>query len=570
LATSFPSGLDALTNPTSANGLNSPDHAGQHADANDAIEALEAKVGVNGSAVVTSLDYKVTNGIFSALAVDTNVLVVDATNNRVGVNTASPGTAVDVVGTATVRAAATQDGVALAGRAGGTSSYEVTLTPTTLSADRILTLPDIAGTVVTTGDSGSVTSTMIADGTILNADINASAGIVDTKLATISTASKVSNSATTATSANTASAIVARDASGNFTAGTITSTQYLQGTDYLTPYQGFRNKIINGDFSINQRGFTSITASDTYGFDRWAFQASGGTSTMTPQTFTVGSPAATGFESANFFRLITASQSAAGDYSIFYQKIEDVRTFANSTITVSFWAKAGSGTPKIALEFGQVFGTGGSPSAGVNTYAGQSTISTSWARYSITATVPNINGKTIGTTANTSLLGMNFWVSAGSTFNSRTGSIGIQNNTFDIWGVQVERGSVATPFEQRPIQTELALCQRYYFRTGTHGGYVLAGFGPGSLVGPNGNVDAIFPLPVPMRIVPTSIGYSTLRITDYQSAFTIASITLSTIRTSTTVVQATVSTTSAMTLYRPYVIEGNNSTSAYFEASAEL
>ena len=58
---------------------------------------------------------------------------------------------------------------------------------------------------------------------IVNADISASAAIVDTKLATISTALKVSNSATTATSANTASAIVARDASGNFTAGTITA-----------------------------------------------------------------------------------------------------------------------------------------------------------------------------------------------------------------------------------------------------------------------------------------------------------------------------------------------------------
>jgi hypothetical protein len=85
-----------------------------------------------------------------------------------------------------------------------------------------------AATVVTnanlTGDVTSVgNATSIAAGVIVNADINASAAIVDTKLATISTASKVSNSATTATSANTASAIVARDASGNFTAGTITA-----------------------------------------------------------------------------------------------------------------------------------------------------------------------------------------------------------------------------------------------------------------------------------------------------------------------------------------------------------
>ena len=85
-----------------------------------------------------------------------------------------------------------------------------------------------AATVVTNANlTGDVTSignaTAIAAGVIVDADINASAGIVDTKLATIATAGKVSNSATTAASANTASAIVARDASGDFTAGTITA-----------------------------------------------------------------------------------------------------------------------------------------------------------------------------------------------------------------------------------------------------------------------------------------------------------------------------------------------------------
>jgi hypothetical protein len=96
--------------------------------------------------------------------------------------------------------------------------------PTSVSSDKTITLPDVTGTVVTTGDTGTVTSTMLLDGTIVNADVNASAAIVDTKLATIATAGKVSNSATTATNANTASAIVARDASGNFSAGTVTAS----------------------------------------------------------------------------------------------------------------------------------------------------------------------------------------------------------------------------------------------------------------------------------------------------------------------------------------------------------
>jgi len=74
-------------------------------------------------------------------------------------------------------------------------AFETTLAVVDPTADRTITFPDTTGTVVTTGDSGTVTSTMILDGTILNADINASAAIVDTKLATISTADKVSLSA---------------------------------------------------------------------------------------------------------------------------------------------------------------------------------------------------------------------------------------------------------------------------------------------------------------------------------------------------------------------------------------
>ena len=59
MAINYPISLDTLTNPTTSNPLNSPSHAGQHSDANDAIEALEAKVGANSSAVTTSHDYKI-------------------------------------------------------------------------------------------------------------------------------------------------------------------------------------------------------------------------------------------------------------------------------------------------------------------------------------------------------------------------------------------------------------------------------------------------------------------------------------------------------------------------------
>ena len=125
---------------------------------------------------------------------------------------------------------------------GGTSTTIAGLTSVTSTtfvgaltgnASTVTTNANLTGNVTSVGNattiaSGVVTSDMIVDGTIVNGDINASAAIVDTKLATISTGGKVSNSATTATSANTVSAIVARDASGNFSAGTITAA--LTGT----------------------------------------------------------------------------------------------------------------------------------------------------------------------------------------------------------------------------------------------------------------------------------------------------------------------------------------------------
>ncbi len=61
MATNYPTSLDQLTNPNSSDQLSSPSHSQQHANANDAIEALEAKVGVNGSTDPNSLSYKVSN-----------------------------------------------------------------------------------------------------------------------------------------------------------------------------------------------------------------------------------------------------------------------------------------------------------------------------------------------------------------------------------------------------------------------------------------------------------------------------------------------------------------------------
>lgn len=137
----------------------------------------------------------------------------------------------------------------------GSTSGATTLKASAIAGSAVVTIPATTGTLITDADTGTVTSTMIADGTIVNADINASAAIADTKLATISTGGKVSNSATTATSANTASAIVARDGSGNFTAGTITATMVtISGTTTNSTDVATKSYVDNVTAGINTHG----------------------------------------------------------------------------------------------------------------------------------------------------------------------------------------------------------------------------------------------------------------------------------------------------------------------------
>jgi hypothetical protein len=334
-------------------------------------------------------------------------------------------------------------------------------------------------------------------------------------------------------------------------------------------YAAGKNAIINGDFRINQRSFTSNTTSGAFNFDRWLQANSGGTFTVTPQTFTPGAAPVAGYEGSTFLRGVTATQSAVGDFALFEQKIEDVRTFAGSTVTVSFWAKAATGTPKIGLELSQNFGSGGSPSATVNTALGAVTISTSWTRYSVSVAVPSISGKTIGTTANTSYVEANSWVSAGSTLATRASSIGIQNNTFDIWGFQIENGSTATAFQTATgtLQGELAMCQRYYYRHTAS--TVYNAYGMGSGVGTTG-ANIFIQNPITMRTKPTSVDFSNVTIYDQASFITVTNLTInsSTEGTNATLLTATVAASGVQ--FRPYVLMANNTTSSYVGLSAEL
>jgi hypothetical protein len=335
--------------------------------------------------------------------------------------------------------------------------------------------------------------------------------------------------------------------------------------------QAGKNRIINGDFSINQRNFTSTTTSATFGFDRWLFTCSDGTVTYSSQSFTAGAAPVAGYESDRFARIVTTGQTTTTALGELLQKIEDVRTFAGQTATVSFWAKSASGTPKIAVEAVQDFGSGGSPSASVFTVVGSATINSTWTRYSITVAIPSISGKTVGTTANTSNLVIRLFVSAGTAYNSRTGSLGIQTNTFDIWGVQVEYGSKATPFETATGNpaSELAACQRYYYRqTATSAYSYFSGMWTAATTSV---IDFGIQFPVTMRTTHTSFEYSTLLISNQVSIYA-ASGTFTGKSESTPqwgVIRYTHGS-GVFTQYLPYLLQANNSTSAYLAFNAEL
>ena len=83
MAISYPSSLDDFTNPASGDKLNSPSHSQQHKNINDAVEALEAKVGADSSAVTTSHDYKIAqleSGKQATLVSGTNIKTINSTS----------------------------------------------------------------------------------------------------------------------------------------------------------------------------------------------------------------------------------------------------------------------------------------------------------------------------------------------------------------------------------------------------------------------------------------------------------------------------------------------------------
>lgn len=216
--------------------------------------------------------------------------------------------------------------------------------------------------------------------------------------------------------------------------------------DNTISLSGIRNIIINGDMRINQRVGPYTTVG--YTLDRWYLGVTG--------AYTVSqsnSSPPTNFQ--NFMRVQRTNGSANTTVPQLAQSLEtrDSIPLQGKQITVSFYARAGANySPSGSLLNWRVYGGTGTDQ-NVFSYTGQAipvdqsvTLTTSWQRFTYT----------VSSLTSYNEYGLFF-------FCSPTGTAGA-NDYFDITGVQMEIGLQPTPFEQRPYQFELALCQRYFER----------------------------------------------------------------------------------------------------------
>jgi hypothetical protein len=246
-------------------------------------------------------------------------------------------------------------------------------------------------------------------------------------------------------------------------------------TTYVDTGVNFRNRIINGDMRIDQRNAGASVAASGYTLDRWvAFESTSATSVTAQRSTT----APTGFTNSLLYTVGTGGTAAAGEQAMLRQRIEghNVADFgfgsaAAQAITVSFRVRSSlTGTYSVAVQ----------NSAGDRSYVTTYTVDAANTWETKTVSLP---GDTSGTwlTDNGIGIALFFDLGSGSSFTASANAwsagdfrrvsgqanlIGTSGATFYITGVQLEAGSVATPFERRPYGTELALCQRYFERIG--------------------------------------------------------------------------------------------------------
>ena len=290
------------------------------------------------------------------------------------------------------------------------------------------------------------------------------------------------------------------------------SITFADGSISSSGWNGFRNRIINGDMRIDQRNAgASVVTSAAYTLDRY-YVGEDTDGTISVQQV---SDAPEGFNNSIKFTVGTADASlAASQYAYFRQGVEGYNfadcnfgTANAKTVTVSFWVKSNV----TGLFSGNLASTGHD-----RCYAFSYTINSANTWEYKTAT---ITGDTTGTwnKTNSSGVWLHFCLASGSTYLQSAGSwaagtyLGVtgttnlmatSGNTFQVTGIQLERGSTASSFEYRPYGTELALCQRYYYRITAAG--ASRNFGVG-FVNSSTIADFTLPFPVTMRDEPSAL-----------------------------------------------------------------
>lgn len=215
---------------------------------------------------------------------------------------------------------------------------------------------------------------------------------------------------------------------------------------------GFRNKIINGDFTIAQRATShTFSGSGIYVADRWHLNLGSGASlTMTQEEFALGDDTIPSVPT-HYIRL---DRTVVGSASCsLTQKIEGLAQFSGKTVTQTFWARASSAMTLFSF-FQKNYGTGGSPTSAANIHNTAFSITTSWQKFTRTLVVDDLTGDILGTDGNDFLEMFFAW----NTSNNAVGQL-------EFAHVSVVEGDATEeddPFEPRSMTSEELLCYRYY------------------------------------------------------------------------------------------------------------
>ena len=272
---------------------------------------------------------------------------------------------------------------------------------------------------------------------------------------------------------------------------------------------GFKNRIINGAMVIDQRnaGASVTPTSGQYTLDRWQAALTQASKFSVQQNAASVTPPV-GFTNYLGVTSLSAYSVLTGDTFDVIQNIEGLNiadlawgTANAATVTLSFWVRS-----SLTGTFGGALGN----AAYTRSYPFSYTISSANTWTQISVTIP---GDTTGTWLTTNGIGIvvKFGFGSGATFSGTAGAwaganytqptstvsvVGTNGATFYITGVQLEKGSTATSFDYRPYGTELALCQRYYYKVSN---YPIGGAYSANYSWSNGVVS----FPATMRSTPT-------------------------------------------------------------------